>query len=109
MQGTVLDGHALILQLSHNGKRAGGVDSRSSAAKAKADKKESSTKIIVRNVAFEATRKDLLQIFNPFGQVEFDHLHIVICNMLAWIFPLVKHSHGTNCLCHVFPLIIELK
>ena len=82
-----MDGHALILQLSHNAKRAGGADSRSSATKAKADKKESSTKIIVRNVAFEATRKDLLQIFNPFGQVGFDHhLHTVVCNMLASIF-----------------------
>lgn len=68
MQGTVLEGHALILQLSHNSKKACGSDSKTSATKGKAESKESSTKIIVRNVAFEATRKDLQQIFNPFGQ-----------------------------------------
>lgn len=69
MQGTVLDGHALVLQLSHNAKKAGGSDSKVSATKGKTESKESSTKIIVRNVAFEATRRDLQQIFNPFGQV----------------------------------------
>jgi multiple RNA-binding domain-containing protein 1 len=65
----VLDGHALMLQLSHNTKKSGDSDSRASAVK-KVDKKESSTKIIVRNVAFEATRKDLQQLFNPFGQIK---------------------------------------
>ncbi|CAM6046368.1 unnamed protein product [Sphagnum compactum] len=69
LQGTVLDGHALMLQLSHNTKKSGDSDSRASAVK-KVDKKESSTKIIVRNVAFEATRKDLQQLFNPFGQIK---------------------------------------
>ncbi|XP_024381120.1 uncharacterized protein [Physcomitrium patens] len=70
LQGTVLEGHALILQLSHNSKKACGSDSKTSATKGKAESKESSTKIIVRNVAFEATRKDLQQIFNPFGQIK---------------------------------------
>lgn len=67
MQGTVLEGHALVLQLSRNAKKSGASDSKATAIKGKAE--ESSTKIIVRNVAFEATRKDLQQIFNPFGQV----------------------------------------
>lgn len=35
----------------------------------KIDKDKSSTKLIVRNVAFEATEKDLRQLFSPFGQV----------------------------------------
>ncbi|XP_042520467.1 multiple RNA-binding domain-containing protein 1 isoform X2 [Macadamia integrifolia] len=61
LQGTALDGHALILQLCH-AKKDGQV------AK-KADKDRSSTKIIVRNVAFEATVKDLRQLFSPFGQI----------------------------------------
>ncbi|GAQ82968.1 hypothetical protein KFL_001300320, partial [Klebsormidium nitens] len=66
MQGSLLDGHALVLQLSH--KKAG--------VKEGADKKESkktkasSTKIIVRNVAFEATKKDVRQLFSPFGQIK---------------------------------------
>ncbi|KAK6140463.1 hypothetical protein DH2020_025796 [Rehmannia glutinosa] len=59
LQGTNLDGHALKLQL----------------CKAKKDvhqceKVKSSTKLIVRNVAFEATEKDLRELFSPFGQVK---------------------------------------
>jgi RNA recognition motif-containing protein len=56
-----LDGHALILQLCH-GRKDG-------QAKKKNDKDKSSTKLLVRNVAFEATEKDLRQLFSPFGQV----------------------------------------
>lgn len=94
----MLDGHALMLQLSHNTKKSGDSDSRASAVK-KVDKKESSTKIIVRNVAFEATRKDLQQLFNPFGQVNIqlltcsamlhlEHISDIILNLsLAWIQP----------------------
>ncbi|EFJ12267.1 hypothetical protein SELMODRAFT_182522 [Selaginella moellendorffii] len=61
MQGSVLDGHALVLQPS----RAGDDEKPS-----KVDAKGSSSKLIVRNVAFEATRKDLKQLFSPFGQVK---------------------------------------
>ncbi|XP_024962109.1 multiple RNA-binding domain-containing protein 1 isoform X1 [Cynara cardunculus var. scolymus] len=62
LQGTVLDGHALILQLCHvkNDERV----------KEKVDKDQSSTKLIVRNVAFEATEKELRQLFSPFGQIK---------------------------------------
>ncbi|XP_078438055.1 nucleotide/nucleic acid binding protein [Wolffia australiana] len=61
LQGTVLDGHALILQLCHAKK---GDQTR------KTDEKDkSSTKLIVRNVAFEATEKELKQLFSSFGQV----------------------------------------
>lgn len=35
----------------------------------KAEKDKSSTKLLVRNVAFEASEKDLRQLFSPFGQV----------------------------------------
>jgi RNA recognition motif-containing protein len=56
-----LDGHALILQLCH-GRKDG-------QAKKKNAKDKSSTKLLVRNVAFEATEKDLRQLFSPFGQV----------------------------------------
>ncbi|XP_058072276.1 multiple RNA-binding domain-containing protein 1 [Magnolia sinica] len=62
LQGTILEGHALILQLCH-AKKDGGVLK-------KVDKDGSSTKIIVRNVAFEATQKDLRQLFSPFGQIK---------------------------------------
>lgn len=62
LQGTVLDGHALILQLCHAKKD-------DQAAK-KTELDRSSTKLIVRNVAFEATEKELRQLFSPFGQIK---------------------------------------
>ena len=64
-QGTVLDGHALILQLCHAKK--------DEQVLKKVDKDRSSTKLIVRNVAFEATEKELRQLFSPFGQVIFSY------------------------------------
>uniref|UniRef100_A0ACD5YAX3 Uncharacterized protein n=1 Tax=Avena sativa TaxID=4498 RepID=A0ACD5YAX3_AVESA len=62
LQGTVLDGHALILQLCHGRK-----DGQSAK---KNEKDKSSTKLLVRNVAFEATEKDLRQLFSPFCQLK---------------------------------------
>ncbi|XP_052209349.1 uncharacterized protein LOC127812867 [Diospyros lotus] len=62
LQGTVLDGHALILQFCHPKKDDQVVKN--------VDKDGSSTKLMVRNVAFEATEKDLRQLFNPFGQIK---------------------------------------
>ncbi|KAL9247877.1 hypothetical protein vseg_021259 [Gypsophila vaccaria] len=62
LQGTALDGHALILELCHAKK--------SEKISNKAQNDRSSTKIIVRNVAFEATEKELRQLFSPFGQVK---------------------------------------
>ncbi|XP_057872015.2 uncharacterized protein LOC131078359 [Cryptomeria japonica] len=64
LQGTVLDGHALSLQISHHKKEAKTMQQKN------LDKNKSSTKIIVRNVAFEATKKDLRQLFSPFGQIK---------------------------------------
>ncbi|XP_060191677.1 uncharacterized protein LOC132621427 isoform X2 [Lycium barbarum] len=61
LQGTVLDGHALILQLCHTKK---------DQVPKKAESDKSSTKLLVRNVAFEATEKDLRQLFSPFGQIK---------------------------------------
>ncbi|KAK4399567.1 Multiple RNA-binding domain-containing protein 1 [Sesamum angolense] len=61
-QGTVLDGHALILQLCHAKK--------DEVLPRKVENDISSTKLIVRNVAFEATEKDLRQLFSPFGQIK---------------------------------------
>ncbi|KAJ8763754.1 hypothetical protein K2173_003536 [Erythroxylum novogranatense] len=61
-QGTVLDGHALILQFCHAKKDEKVVK--------KADNDTSSTKLLVKNVAFEATNKDLRQLFSPFGQIK---------------------------------------
>lgn len=62
-QGTILDGHALILQLCHA--------KNDDQVQKTVEKDKSSTKLLVRNVAFEATEKDLRQLFSPFGQVIF--------------------------------------
>lgn len=65
-QGTVLDGHKLALQLSMRKLSAAQPGKQDSKAAAKGQ----STKLVVRNVAFEATRKDLTALFTPFGQIK---------------------------------------
>ena len=61
----MLEKHKLALQLS--------MRKASSAVKAKADKgkpDKQSTKLVVRNVAFEATRKEVMSLFSPFGHMK---------------------------------------
>ncbi|CAI9752927.1 unnamed protein product [Fraxinus pennsylvanica] len=62
LQETKLDGHALVLQLCRAKK--------GEHQHKKVDSNKSSTKLIIKNVAFEATVKDLRQLFSPFGQVK---------------------------------------
>lgn len=65
LQGTVLDKHKLALQLS--------MRKASSAARAKKQTgtpEKQSTKLVVRNVAFEATRKEVMSLFSPFGHMK---------------------------------------
>ena len=62
MDGTVIDGHKIQLKLSHR------QTSKNGNAKAKSNKK--SGKIIVKNLPFEATRKDVFELFNSFGQLK---------------------------------------
>jgi multiple RNA-binding domain-containing protein 1 len=61
MEGTILDGHKLSLKLSH---RQSTVSATTKKAKA------TSSKIIVKNLPFEATRKDVFELFNSFGQLK---------------------------------------
>lgn len=64
LQGKLIDGHAVSIQLS--------AKSLSSKVNASAESKSSSknTKIMVRNVPFEATRTELLKLFGAFGQLK---------------------------------------
>ncbi|RZC62338.1 hypothetical protein C5167_024086 [Papaver somniferum] len=78
LQGTILDGHALILQHCH-------AKSDEQVAR-RVDKDKSSTKLIVRNVAFEATEKDLRQLFSPFGQVKSLRLPMKLGNHRGFAF-----------------------
>lgn len=74
LQGSVLEGHKLILQVAQS-KQLGAV------AKPQ-EHKGLGTKMVVRNVAFEATRKDIMALFTAFGDVKscrlprkFDGMH----------------------------------
>lgn len=62
MDGHNLDGHKLQLKLSH---RQGGVASKKTAAVS-----DKSSKIIIKNLPFEASRKDILELFGSFGQLK---------------------------------------
>ncbi|KAH6757462.1 nucleotide/nucleic acid binding protein [Perilla frutescens var. hirtella] len=61
LQGTNLDGFALKLQLCQAKKVENDRE---------VDSNRSSTKFIVKNIAFEATKKDLKDLFSPFGQLK---------------------------------------
>ncbi|EJS41268.1 mrd1p [Saccharomyces arboricola H-6] len=62
MDGTVIDGHKIQLKLSHR------QASQNNSTKTKSNKR--SGKIIVKNLPFEATRKDVFELFNSFGQLK---------------------------------------
>jgi multiple RNA-binding domain-containing protein 1 len=62
LQGKVVDGHALELKLS--------TKSLSSTKSPVIDKPSNNTKIMIRNVPFESTRTELLQLFGSFGQLK---------------------------------------
>ena len=64
LQGSSLDGKTLKLELSSQG------GAREDDASNKVPKGFSATKLVVRNVAFEATKRDIQKLFNPFGQLK---------------------------------------
>lgn len=66
LQGSALDGHKLVLQLAKGG---GGADA-GGKGKAAGLKGPGTSKMVVCNVAFEATRKDIVGLFAPFGQIK---------------------------------------
>jgi len=66
MQGQLVDGHALEIKLSTKSVSS----SLSKAAPTSTNASSKNTKIMVRNVPFEATRTELLQLFGSFGQLK---------------------------------------
>ncbi|KFK24909.1 hypothetical protein AALP_AA8G040800, partial [Arabis alpina] len=71
LQRSVLDGHALILRFGENKRILRSCESKQSDTAGKgSDKDKPCTKLHVKNVAFEATKKELRQLFSPFGQVK---------------------------------------
>merc|ERR1711943_49335 len=64
-QGKILDGHALKLTISSSTKqKSSRTKTPTSAAKT------NPTKILCRNVPFQATRQELLKLFGTFGQLK---------------------------------------
>ncbi|GKY96477.1 hypothetical protein MPSEU_000607200 [Mayamaea pseudoterrestris] len=61
MQGAVLDGHGLELVLSKNVAEPNRADTRPL---------KKSAKLMIRNVPFQAARKELMQLFGSFGQLK---------------------------------------
>ncbi|OEU06831.1 RNA-binding domain-containing protein, partial [Fragilariopsis cylindrus CCMP1102] len=65
LQGKLIDGHSLQLAISSS------PDQKSSRSKATtATGKKPPTKIMVKNVPFQATRTELLKLFGTFGQLK---------------------------------------
>ena len=61
MNGYVLEGHKLQLKLSHR---------QGSNNATKVEKSNKSNKIIIKNLPFEASRKDVFELFSAFGNLK---------------------------------------
>lgn len=77
MDGYDLDGHKLVIKLSHKGLDAAEERRKEDRAKKQSGKR---TKIIIKNLPFEATKKDVRALFGTYGQLrsvrvpqKFDH------------------------------------
>lgn len=66
MQGFVLDGHTLTVKFAGRGTE----EDKVAEAKAKGVVSSKTTKMIVKNVPFEATKKDLRALFGTHGQLK---------------------------------------
>lgn len=66
MDGSTLAGHTLAVKASHRGLDAAEERKREDAAKKAANR---GTKVIIKNLPFEATKKDLRTLFGTYGQL----------------------------------------
>jgi len=70
LQGSILDGHTLQVSISQKHTPSSSlVVSTTTTNKTLSKSSSSGSKLIVRNVPFQATRKELLQLFGSFGQL----------------------------------------
>ena len=90
LQGSMLDKHKLALQLSTR-KASSAVKAQKQAAPEK-----QSTKLVVRNVAFEATRKDVMSLFSPFG-------HMKSCRLPRKFDGTPRYARGVFSMLHAMP------
>ncbi|KAM0667502.1 hypothetical protein ACQRIU_003367 [Beauveria bassiana] len=66
MDGHVLDGHALTVKASHKGNDAAEERRKEDRAKKVAAKR---TKVVIKNLPFQATKKDIRTLFGTYGQL----------------------------------------
>jgi multiple RNA-binding domain-containing protein 1 len=66
MDGQTLDGHALVIKASHKGLDAAEERRKEDQAKKNRDRK---SKLIIKNLPFEATKKDVQNLFKSYGQL----------------------------------------
>ncbi|KAI6791378.1 RNA-binding domain-containing protein [Hortaea werneckii] len=66
MDGYTMDGHKLQLRASHKGADAAEERRKADAAKRQAGKR---TKLLIKNLPFEATKKDVRALFGAYGQL----------------------------------------
>ena len=66
MNGYKLDQHALVIRMSHKGMDAAEERRREDAAKKVAARR---TKIIIKNLPFQTTKKDIRSLFGAYGQL----------------------------------------
>ncbi|RCI13374.1 hypothetical protein L249_0308 [Ophiocordyceps polyrhachis-furcata BCC 54312] len=66
LDGFVLDGHALVIRASHRGHDAAEERRREDRARKAATLR---TKIVVKNLPFQATKKDVRALFGTYGQL----------------------------------------
>ncbi|KAH8101233.1 hypothetical protein BXZ70DRAFT_935079 [Cristinia sonorae] len=99
MQGYVLDGHALVVKFAGRGTEDDKEDGKVN--------KSTTTKMIVKNVPFEATKKDIRELFGSHGQLKsvrvpkkFDHksrgfafLDFVTRREAENAYAALKHTH----------------
>jgi multiple RNA-binding domain-containing protein 1 len=70
MDGSVLDGHALQIKPSEKRLSTAPTGTGKKADKSKMDPKAATMKLIVRNLAFQATEGELKSLFSSFGAVK---------------------------------------
>ncbi|KAL2134139.1 hypothetical protein VTI74DRAFT_901 [Chaetomium olivicolor] len=66
MDGTVLDGYKLVVKASHRGHDAAEERKREDLAKKAAAQR---TKIVIKNLPFEASKKDVRDLFSTYGKL----------------------------------------
>lgn len=96
----MLDKHKLTLQLSKRSATGSGAAGSSKASK-KASKEAADgkgAKLVVRNVAFEATKKDIMGLFGPFGHLKSCRC---ACVVLLWGHALTAEPHALCAQVHV--------